>query len=98
MYNHENMTDLQWEEYRKQILGKRVHWTAMVYEVDEDGKITLDMGEPSWAAIYLEGVPRETLLETNKGSTIEFEATLSDMYDFLFFYVQLNNPKILSIN
>ncbi|MFW5700538.1 MAG: hypothetical protein ACOCWM_02515 [Cyclobacteriaceae bacterium] len=90
--NYAKMTDAQWNNYENEIIGTRVNWRASVREVYEDGTVTLDMNQEFLHSIYLDGISYESALELDKGSVIEFEASIVDITTFLGLSVYLDNP------
>ncbi len=93
----ENFTEIQWEEYEKSLKGVRVHWTGSVDQVTEDGTVYLDVGESLFHGVYLDGLPRDTLRQLNKGQVIEFEATIKNVSTILGLAIRLDSPTIISI-
>lgn len=91
-----SLTDIQWKDYAKSLIGIRIHWTAKVTEVTEDGTVYLDAGQEMFHSVYLYDVPIETVKTLTKGQVIEFEATIKDVTTFLGLSIWLNNPVIIS--
>ena len=72
------MTDLQREQAKSSIIGKRFRWRAQVKEVTTSGRVQLDADDADvvyfWT--YVDGFFQTDLMNMNKGQTIEFEATV----------------------
>lgn len=94
--NYEDMTDIQWDNYSSGIIGMRVHWRGRVIDIDEDGTIYLDVGQELFHRCFLDGVSREVAATINKGTYIEFEATVTDITTFLGLTVWLDDPVLIS--
>jgi hypothetical protein len=95
--NYKTLTDLQWEDYKKSLIGLRIHWVASVSEVSDDGTVYLEAGQGSFHSVFLEGVLGDTVKTLNKDQVIEFDATIRDVNTFLSLAIWLNNPVIISI-
>ena len=94
--NKKSMTELQYADYKKSLIGVRIHLVAEVVEVHEDGEIYLKPPEASWLSgyIYLDGVPIGTSKLFNKGQIIEFDGTIMDFTEFLGTTITLYDPVI----
>jgi hypothetical protein len=90
-----DMTDIQRKDFLKTIKGVRVHWRGLVKDVDTNGTITLDMGQDMFISIFMKGVPKEISKTLNKDQIIEFEATITAIYNFLGCIVDLNDPVLI---
>ncbi len=101
--NREIMTDAQWNEYEKTIVGKRVHWVGFISEVADDITGTNYV----WVCIYsadceynfLERVyfeyPVDKSLALQKGQQITFEGDIESGIALLGFNVKLSNATII---
>jgi len=94
---HKTSTDLQWKDYKSEILGQRVNWTASVMDVDEDGVVYLDIGQPNNYFVYLLELSGEDVLSLSKDDNIQFDATIFDFSSILGLGIYLNQPTLLSV-
>jgi hypothetical protein len=95
--NRGKLTEAQWEDYAKSLVGVRVHWTGSVDQVTKDGTIYLDAGQGAFRSVYLDGISQDVWKTLNKDQVIEFEATISRVTTFLGLSVWLDNPIVVSI-
>jgi len=99
--DYQNKTELQQEQYKSDVVGTRVHWSAKVEDVSEEGRIHLQGVENYYYIwVYLDGVPIDQASGLNKGQPIEFEATVRETGTGLLgvgFAVYLDNPVIISV-
>lgn len=94
-----NLTDIQFQEYLKQITGQRMHLVGRVYEVNEE-YISINpesSGLFDFDAVFLYGVPRDVLIKISKDSTIEFDATVMRFDQFIISMLRLNDPVIFTL-
>lgn len=89
--NYSDLTDIQWNDYSKSIIGQRVHWRGTVDEVYTSGTINVDVGQDYFHSVFLDGVPKDIGKTLQKDSVIEFEATIHGIYTFLGLTVSLNS-------
>ena len=107
IYNHyEHMTGLQFDEYKKSILGKPVRQTVTIANVDDKGRVSIyGPWYDSLVSIYdfcviVTGVPSDIALSLNGGDKVYLEATINGIIgDYNYFYncettVQLTYKKI----
>ena len=89
--NEQTLTDAQWEDYGRHILGSEVKWTGWVAEAGkqfsgEQYLISVDMdppdGSPSVPDVQVK-VPRATAQRFKKGQKIVFWGTIHDVAAFL---------------
>jgi hypothetical protein len=101
--NHEAMTDVQWGEYEKSIVGKRVHWIGYVAEVAKDitGKNYVwfcieatDCEYNLFERVYFE-YPVDKSLALQKGQQITVEGDIESGIALLGFNVKLSNAAIV---
>jgi len=97
----EKMTDAQWAKYAEDVTGKRVHWKGYIENIEEGGKVWLDMDSPteviSVQDVYL-NVPEEDALKYNKDQAIEFEATIDRIDKILgSMSIDFEDLKIISV-
>lgn len=95
--NWGRMTTIQWEEYSQGLPGTRVRWTGTVNQVERDGKVSLDVGQSPVNYCGLYGLPREEVVNWNKGTAIEFEARIKEISVFLILIVRLDSVDLLSV-
>ena len=95
--NHDQLTDIQWDDYTNSLAGARVRWTVRVTEVEDDGTFFLNAGEMHLlTSVYLDGVSTETARTINKDQLIEVEASIEKVNTFLgTVSVWLHNPTDL---
>ncbi len=83
------MTDAQWDNYRKPLIGQRVEWVGWVSDVDDKGsrgKILVDMDPPDTflstfdVSFY---IPKEEVLKYNKDQEITFQGDIDSITDIL---------------
>lgn len=101
--NHEAMTDIQWGEYEKSIVGKRVRWTGYISEVTKDITGTnyvwfcinaADCEYNLFERVYFE-YPIDKSLALQKGGQITVEGDIEGGIDILGFNVKLSNTTIV---
>lgn len=96
--NKENMTDLQFKEYLNSVIGSRIHMKATVNEIHEDGEIYLSSDNGGFFdSVYLNGVPKELLMQIGKDQIVEFDATIRSFEEFLITITYLDDPVIYSV-
>ena len=89
----EDLTDMQWEDYKPTLVGLRVRWKARVTDISEDGTIYLDTGEEGFlTSVYLDGIARETASKVNKDQIVTVEATITKVSDILGLSIYLDHP------
>jgi len=98
--NHKTMTGVQWEEYQKSIMGKRVQWQGFVSEIKSDivgdNYIWVDMDNPQDGNQDLFfAYPAEKSLKYSKGDWIIFNGEFDGSDDFFFFALKLENAEII---
>lgn len=101
--NMKGMTDLQFEEYVKTLIGKRIRWGGYVEDVKEKFfggyEVLVDMDSPndliSVQDVTFE-VSKEQALSFNKDSRIKFEGTISSVLDILTsLQISLDKVKVI---
>jgi len=85
----DQLTDIQWEEYKESLTGTRVQWKGRIREVEEDHDILLDAGNNWLTSICLKDLPYDFVINLNKDQVITFEGTISSISDFLGLYIYL---------
>ena len=87
--NKESMTDAQWDNYCKPLIGQRVQWTGWVDEAKDKGnhgELWIDMDSPdevlSLQDLYFD-VPKEDVLKYNKDQKVTFEGDINSISTFL---------------
>lgn len=89
------LTDAQWDEYRKELLGLRVQWSGWVEEVKSNGEIQVDMDSPntvfSTADVYIR-VPASEATKYNLDQKIKFVGDIQSVTSFF------DNPDITLTN
>lgn len=102
-HNMEVMTDLQFEEYAKTLIGKRVGWSGYVEDVKQKFlggyEVWIDMDSPdelfSVQDITFE-VSREQALSLKKDSRIKFVGTISFVMNlFTSLQISLDQVKVI---
>lgn len=100
--NFKHMTALQFAEYKKGILGKKMVDIVTVGNVSEDGKVGLS---GSWSpllfnvsdfCVVVTGVPKDTALTFNGGQEIELEATVNGLIGNYNYYSNCETTLLLS--
>jgi hypothetical protein len=85
--NAKEMTEAQWKNYVPTVIGQRILWQGWVTEVDENGKMNIDMDPPGSLSLYDVSlrIPKEDALKYNKDQPITFEGDIkSASYNSLF--------------
>ncbi len=96
--NKKNMTDLQFKDYLNSVIGQRIHIKAQVYEVMEDGQVSLNSGGGGiFDTVHLAGLPMDLLMQINKDQVIEFDATIRSFDVLIITMINLDDPIIYSI-
>ena len=84
--SYAEMTDAQWKPYVEGLEGRRVRWTGWVEDVDDNGRVSIDMDSPeetfSLSDCYF-SVPKEEATDYNKDQKLTFDADLADIETFL---------------
>lgn len=96
--NKKTMTDIQFKDYLTSIVGKRLHMKANVYEVQDEYMQMSPVDGGLFDAAFLYDVPREMLLNINKGAIIEFDATVKELDQFIISQLRLGDPVIYTIS
>ena len=66
-------------------------------QVKEDGTIYLDLDQKMLTSIYLDGLSEDLWKDLNKGTVIEFDATVTDVTTILGLSIWLDNPIVISV-
>ena len=92
------MTDIQWDNYAKTLVGIRIHWVSEVTQVKQSGIVYLSTSQDYINNTVINDLPADTVMALNIGQKIEYEATISSVKSTIFGpEVDLNKPVILSI-
>lgn len=99
---YENMTELQFKEYKKTIIGKPVRETVEIANVSDDGKIGLS-GEWSpflfnvWDfCVVVTGAPKDVALSLNGGERVYLEAIINGIVSDYSYYNNCDTALILT--
>ncbi len=96
-----NLTGIQWDEYEKSIMGKRVQWQGFIDEIKPDitgaNIVWIEMDNPPDAIsdVFFE-YPEEKSLDYSKGQPIEFQGDFDGGIEIIFFVVELKDAEILN--
>lgn len=96
------MTSLQFEEYKKNIFGKKVLDTVTVGNVSDDGKLILAgpwspvLFNISSFCVVVTGAPKATALSFTGGQKIDLEATVNGLVGNYNYYSNCENTLLLS--
>ena len=97
--NRQDMTDAQWDNYRKPLVGLRIRWTGWVEEVTDTGRIYIDMDSPddAWSTSDVNfRIPEEDVLIYNKDQQVTFEGDIDSVSSLLgSVTIKLENAFIL---
>jgi serine/threonine protein kinase len=100
------LTDIQFNEYSGEQIGKRVFVRATVRDVDDDGGLYVKpIGLYFFNNISVYGIPMDISLNLNKGDVIEFNAKISSFKKERFAYIipfgftiEMIDPIILRVD
>lgn len=74
-----NYSEQQWRSFVNEITGLRVHWTAVVMDINEHETVTLDMGQMDDSYIILEGLTKDVLLNLEVFTNIVIDAKIENI-------------------
>ncbi len=85
------MTELQWEEYTKSLVGKPIEYEGEITEVYEDGRIQIDAcsGILSGGPFVIYGTPIDVAIEFQKNQFIKGKGTIKEVGTFIFMYIHV---------
>ncbi len=98
------MTEMQFKEYRDQIMGKKVNDVVRIGNVSEDGKLFLS---GSWSTNLFDiyemcmiviSVPKDTALSFSAGDVITLNATVYGLVGNYSYYNNCENTLLLTYN
>jgi hypothetical protein len=95
------MTSLQFSEYKKDIIGKKVDEGVIVNSVNDDGNIDLKgpwsptLFNVSDFCVVVSGVPRDQALQYNSGRLLMLEASIYGLVGDYNYYYNCENTLIL---
>jgi hypothetical protein len=94
----DSLTEIQWDDYKKQINGLKVHWSGTVYDVEKSfGMCDIEVCMNQYSCLAYFTYPCEASISLNKNHPITFEGEIdTDLMDFLGFSVYLANVIIIS--
>jgi predicted nucleic acid-binding Zn ribbon protein len=96
----EDMTDAQKRTLSRSINGKRVEWQGWIDDVQESGRIFVDMDPPETFLSVFDvtfAIPRSDVLEYSLGQQIVFQGDIESITELLGFTVRLDDAEIISV-
>ena len=104
IYNNlEQMTELQFKEYKNTLVGKPVREKVKVASVQDDGKVTLS---GKWSPFIINiadfgvvvlGVPHDIAIQLNGGDEVYLEAKIDRIVGDYNYFINRENVLVLSI-
>jgi hypothetical protein len=100
--NFENMTALQFDEYKKQIAGKPVRQIVKVGNVDEKGRVIVSgpwspfIFNFSEFCVIVTGVPNDVALTLDGGDSVYLEATINGIVGDYNYFFNCENTLLLA--
>jgi SH3-like domain-containing protein len=101
-YNYQNMTGLQFQEYKKQIVGKPVRQIVTIGNVADDGKVQLS---GDWSPLIFNvwdfcavvtNVPKSVAIDLSGGRDVYLEATINGVVGDYSYYYNCKTALILN--
>jgi hypothetical protein len=82
--NHREMTDLQFDDYRENLRGRRIHLEGEIVEVYADGRVLIALdGDGLIDTMSVEQIPHAIALLLTKDSLVSLDATIQEVGLFL---------------
>lgn len=90
------MTELQWGEYTKSLVGKPIVYEGTITQVYDDGRIQIDAcsGIFSGGPFIIYGTPIDVAIKLSKGQSIKGEGTIKEVGTFIVMYIHVNGEII----
>ena len=79
---HDMSTDIQWQEYRDEVLGRNIYFSGKVRQVYEDNSASLNSNDECGITIYR--IPHDVALRLYKGQQVEGYGTIKSLFWFLW--------------
>ena len=91
-----DLTELQWDEYTKSLVGKRIKYEGEITEVYDDGRIQIDAcsGILSGGPFIIYGTPIDVAIQFSKDQFIKGEGTIKEAGTFIFMYIHVHGETI----
>ena len=83
------LTELQWDTYRKALVGQKIQFAGEVIEVYKDGRVQIDDG-PAFAVCVLYGIPHSVSITLTKDSYVKGYGVVREVGTFIGLYVYIN--------
>lgn len=90
------LTDLQWEAYRQEVVGERIRFAGEVVEVYDDGRVQIRDGKGLFTVCMLHEVPRDAAITLTKGQFVQGEGTVREVDTLLGLTVRVNVESLQS--
>ena len=87
---HKELTDLQWDVYRQEIIGERIRFAGKVLEVYDDGKVHIREGKGLLTGCILHGIPLDVAAALDKDQFVQGVGTVRDVDTLLGLRVHVN--------
>jgi len=93
----DQLTEIQQKSFVASITGQRIRWACEVFQVREDGSLTLDCESGAlFTNIMVRGtIPRAGAEGYNKGQVVTFEADITGIDTLLLFTVNVGHISII---
>jgi len=91
------MTELQWEEYTKSLIGKPIEYEGDVIEVYDDGRIQIAACNgiiPGIPPFIIYGTNMNIAIKLSKGQFIKGEGKIKEVGTFISMYIDVNGETI----
>ncbi|MFN2305324.1 MAG: hypothetical protein ACK2TV_16460 [Anaerolineales bacterium] len=78
---YENLTELGWERYREEIIGRKITFSGAVIEIYHDQQLEIkdENCRNLYTVLNLFGIPEEDLINIHKGQMLRGEGTIRDV-------------------
>ena len=84
------LTDLQWQTYAQEVVGKPIRFSGAVLEVRGDGRVQIRDGKGLLTVVVLYGVPLDVAAALGKGQTVEGAGTVREVDTMLTLAVRID--------
>lgn len=88
-------TDIQKKEFVGQSIGKWVVWSGQIYDVSNNGTVTVRIPETLLSTVYLRGIPTNIGITLQKGATINYQGRIADINNFLGLNIYVDNAQLI---
>jgi len=88
------LTDLQWQTYAQEVVGKPIRFSGAVLEVRGDGRVQIRDGKGLLTVVVLYGVPLDVAAALGKGQMVEGAGTIREVDTTLTLAVRIDVGEI----